>query len=76
MYLPKRIMVPLAPDASKALKAVSDENGEHPKRVAEKLLRRGLGLGPICPACNGQTFAEDGVWYCRECGLKVALLED
>ena len=72
-YLPKRIMVPLAPDASKVLGTLAEKNDEHPKRIAASLLRQGLGLGPMCLACDSETFAKDGVWYYRECGLKVAL---
>lgn len=75
MDYPTRIMIPLTQDVSKALGMAAEKDDKHPKQVAVSLLRQGLGLGPLCPACDGRTFLKDAIWYCPVCNMKVALEE-
>lgn len=78
-YIPKRIMVPLAPDASVELRQrAKDGQIDEPRHLAADLVRRGLGLSPLCPQCYTPTiFHPDaalgaaGVWYCPDCQESV-----
>jgi len=33
-------------------------------------------IAPTCPACDGPTFAKDGVRYCPACNMATEPVED